>query len=278
MNPVELYQRARQNRIQNELQAQSQVAQQQAQEQQLQLHRQAQAQQAYDALQRNQLGIQALAERQQIAQAQNQARQAVALAALKSHSDTARALQDYRDRQATEANRHNLASEKIAQDRLTKPVNPKSIHEPGVGIWDWNADTGQWEQSVTFPERKNNRGTGPRLTVNKDGTKSISGDPKDPDVIAFQKELDSQKAAEDAAPAGSPGIFDRITGGVANSIFGNALANSAQRAFTPSPSGIPVPPKAFPEPQIPSFDSEEEAQKSGVKGIVTIKGRKARID
>jgi len=90
----------------------------------------------------------------------------------------------------------------VPQSALPGNAARKTIHSPGVGIFEYNPETKAWEKSVDFPE-KATKYSARRVTVDPatGEVKTVSGDPEDPVIKDFMAK--AKKAVEvQNAPSG----------------------------------------------------------------------------
>lgn len=77
----------------------------------------------------------------------------------------------------------------------------RPMHEPGVGIFEYNPQTKTWEKSVAFPAKPERYST---KKVEIDPTTgevtSISGDPSDPEIKKLQEDIKAKQPTSSAWP------------------------------------------------------------------------------
>lgn len=163
---------------------------------------------------------------------------------------------------------------------VPKPISMQ-FHQGGT----FNPQTGQWTPIKGIPEKQ----PGKVEEVTHEGKKYVrvtqpSGIvvekpiPEDPDLKSLRST--EQRLMIEAEKATDPHIEVNLTKAllaVRQQIADKTKTPPAAAMVAPTPAAVVAPPIKTSD-NVPEFDSEQKALASGVKGIVKINGRKARID
>jgi len=77
----------------------------------------------------------------------------------------------------------------------------KPMHEPGVGIFEYNPETKAWEKSVGFPSKPERYSTKKvEIDPATGEITTISGDPSDPEIKKLMEDIKTKKPTESAWP------------------------------------------------------------------------------
>lgn len=239
-NPIELYQRSRQNQIQNDLTASEQTMQDQRQQQALQLQRQSQMQQLQEAQQRNQLGYAGLANRQEIANTVADARREAAMNALQWHTQQQNNLKDFYTGKIDAANsridelsRHNQALEGLkGKDADLK----REVDEQAASFWnDYRKDSDATDLLKKYPLVT--RDPGVRSFLSQRAIAQRTADTQA--AITGRADARTNAAKNVAKVTPTEGPYKGVT------LTGDPNSDLIR---TNSPGYVPPPPDAIPEP------------------------------
>ncbi len=89
----------------------------------------------------------------------------------------------------------------VPQSALERNIGRKTIHSPGVGIFEYNTETKSWDKAVDFPE-KATKYSARRVTVDPTNgeVQTVSGDPEDPVIKSFMEK--AKKAVSESKAGG----------------------------------------------------------------------------